>query len=83
MIRINRDAIEVVKGTMISAIRGATNTSGLRIHVPMPSEDQLNKAVMLALQSLTMDLLGTTDIAIPSDVTHFTGFGAQTVQIDG
>ena len=70
MIRINRDAIEVVKGTLISAIRGATNQAGLRIHVPMPSEDSLNKAAMLALQSLTMDCIGIHDVTVPSDVTH-------------
>lgn len=71
MIKIDRDAIEVAKGTLISAIRSAKNAEGLRIHVPMPSEPMLDKAVMLALQSLTMDLFGPHDIAVPSNVAHW------------
>ncbi len=75
MIKIDRKQIDWAKESLSVAFATARSPSGMKISTPAPTDLVLEKAVMLALNSMTMDLLNINDVAVPSDVKHLTGFG--------
>ena len=74
MIRIDRAAIEAAKSGLFMAFGSAKSNTGHKLKIEV-EDTALEKAVMLALQSLTMDAINIHDIAVPSDVEHLDNFG--------
>jgi hypothetical protein len=67
MIKIDRKAIDIAKSGLFMAFGSARTPDGLHLKIEV-DDTKLEKALMLALQSLTMDTLGLLEVAIPSDV---------------
>ena len=74
MIRIDRKAIDFAKSGLFMAFGSAKNNAGIKLKIQV-DDAALEKAVMLALQSLTMDAISIHDIAVPSDILHIDNFG--------
>jgi len=74
MIKIDRKAIDFAKSSLFMAFGSATNTVGEKLKIEV-TDDALEKAAMLALQSLTMDSICLHDVAVASDVEHLVNFG--------
>jgi hypothetical protein len=74
MIRIDRKAIDLAKSSLFMAFGSAKTNTGLKLKIEV-RDDILEKAVMLALQSLTMDVISVSDVAVPSDIGHLDNFG--------
>lgn len=74
MIRIDRKSIDFAKSGLFMAFGSAKNNLGVKLKIEV-EDTALEKAVMLALQSLTMDAISIHDIAVPSDVAHIDNLG--------
>lgn len=67
MIRIDRGHIEATKASLLLAIETAVHADGSKCARFNPPDAFLEKAVMVALCCLSMDLLGPHEIAVASD----------------
>lgn len=74
MIRIDQSCIDAVSVAIGHAMLTATTTTGSKISVPAIPQQSLDAAALLAIQSVTMAVFGVNDVAIPSDIYHFTNF---------
>ncbi len=74
MIRIDRSHIDDISRAIGLAMLTATTTTGSKISVPAIPQRDLDTASILAIQSVTMAVFGISDVAIPSDVWHFSNF---------
>lgn len=70
MIRIDRDKIERAKVALLDCINSSRTASNLKIKPTNPDDDDLEKAIMLALTSLAMDVFGSPECVTASDVHH-------------
>jgi hypothetical protein len=70
VIKIDRAHIEATKASLLLAMETAVDGNGVKCARFNPPDMFLEKAVVVALNCLTMDLLGPHEIAAPSDVVQ-------------
>jgi hypothetical protein len=76
MIRIDRKAIDFAKDGLFMAFGSSKNNVGVKLKIEI-DDDVLERAALLALQYLTMEVIGIHDVMVPSDVEHIDNFGSE------
>ena len=78
MLRVDRDKIEMVKVALQDCLKsGKTAGENLPVLMPDVDDDVLERATLLALASLGMDVFHTHEVITPSDVAHIGSINAR------